>query len=132
LFPDPNDKAYVERRGQFRAELFDRLMAPLYPIVFAVIVFAYLGPPRTNRQSRAISLAGAIGAVLLVRLIGFASTVFGLIHPAFLAIQYVIVAIAICAGVYVIRRGIILEAPAFITKGVTSLTERFTRRFATS
>jgi lipopolysaccharide export system permease protein len=30
LFPDPKDQFYVEQPGQFRAELHDRLMAPLY------------------------------------------------------------------------------------------------------
>ena len=61
LFPDPKDPIYIEQPGQFRAELHDRLMAPLYPIAFVVIAFAYLGAPRTNRQSRAMSLLGAIG-----------------------------------------------------------------------
>ena len=57
LFPDPKDPMYIEQPGQFRAELHDRLMAPLYPIAFVVIAFAYLGAPRTNRQSRAMVAA---------------------------------------------------------------------------
>ncbi len=48
LFPDPKDQFYIEQPGQFRAELHDRLVAPLYPIAFVVIAFAYLGAPRTN------------------------------------------------------------------------------------
>ena len=48
-----------EQPGQFRAELFDRLMAPFYPLAFLVIAFAYLGAPRTTRQSRTLSLIGA-------------------------------------------------------------------------
>ena len=52
LLPDPNDPFFIEQPGQFRAELHDRLMAPLYPIAFVVIAFAYLGAPRTTRQSR--------------------------------------------------------------------------------
>jgi hypothetical protein len=46
-------------------------------------------------------------------------------------VQYVAVAIAIAAGIYVIRRGIVLEAPAFLTNGLAALGERFSRRFAT-
>ncbi len=38
-------------------------MAPFYPIAFTVIAFAYLGAPRTTRQSRTISMIGAIGGV---------------------------------------------------------------------
>jgi lipopolysaccharide export system permease protein len=117
--------------GERLAELLDRLIAPIYPFAFAIIVFAYLGPPRTTRQSRGLSTAGAIGAVLIVRMLGFVSTIFGVTYPAFLAVQYVAVAIAIAAGIYVIRRGIVLEAPAFLTNGLAALGERFSRRFAT-
>jgi len=41
-------------------------------------------------------------------------------------------AIAIAFGIYVIRRGIILEPPAFITDWLAALTDRFNRRFVTS
>lgn len=132
LFPDPKDQLYVEQPGQFRAELFDRLMAPLYPIAFVVIAFAYLGAPRTNRQSRTLSLVGAIAAVGALRLIGFASTVFGANAPWALAVQYAAMAFALAGGIYVIRRGLIIEPPAFVTDRINALTERISARFATS
>ena len=132
MFPDPKDSFYVEQPGQFRAELHDRLVAPLYPLAFVVIAFAYLGAPRTNRQSRTLSMLGAIGAVALLRLLGFVSTVFGASQPWMLSLQYIALAVAFGGGIYVIRSGLILEPPAFLTNGINALTERFTRRFATS
>jgi lipopolysaccharide export system permease protein len=132
LWPDPKDQSYIEQPGQFRAELFDRLIAPLYPVAFVVIAFAYLGAPRTNRQSRTLSLAGAIGAVGLLRLIGFASTVFGANVAWMLWVQYAAMAFALAAGVYVIRKGLIIEPPAVINNWINALTERITARFATS
>jgi lipopolysaccharide export system permease protein len=131
LFPDPKDQFYVEQPGQFRAELHDRLMAPLYPIAFVVIAYAYLGAPRTTRQSRTLSMLGAIGGVALLRLIGFASTVFGAAVPWMLAVQYLTLAAAIGAGLYVIRRGLIIEPPTFISDWLAALTERLGRRFVT-
>jgi lipopolysaccharide export system permease protein len=131
LWPDPNDQFYVEQPGQFRAELHDRLMAPFYPLAFAVIAFAYLGAPRTTRQSRTMSMLGAIGGVAALRLIGFASSVFGATMPWMLSLQYIAMALFVGVGVWVIRRGVILEPPAFIANGLTALTERFTQRFAT-
>ncbi len=131
IFPDPNDQFYIEQPGQFRAELHDRLIAPLYPIAFVVIAFAYLGAPRTTRQSRTVSMLGAIGGVALLRLIGFASTVFGANTPWLLSLQYVAIVVALGCGLFVIRRGLILEPPAFITNWLAALTERITRRFAT-
>jgi lipopolysaccharide export system permease protein len=132
LFPDPKDQFYIEQPGQFRAELHDRLIAPLYPLAFVVIAYAYLGAPRTTRESRTLSMVGAIGGVALLRLIGFVSTVFGATMPWMLVPQYVAIVAAFIFGIFVIRTGLILEPPAFITNSLAALTERITRRFATS
>ncbi len=131
ILPDPNDKFFIEQPGQFRAELHDRLMAPFYPIAFTVIAFAYLGAPRTTRQSRTMSMFGAIGGVATLRLIGFASSVFGATVPWMLSLQYIATAFALVSGIWVIRRGMILEPPAFIANTLAALTERLTQRFAT-
>jgi lipopolysaccharide export system permease protein len=131
MFPDPKDPFYVEQPGQFRAELHDRLIAPFYPLAFVVIAFAYLGAPRTTRQSRTLSMVGAVGGVGVVRLIGFVSTVFGATMPWVLSLQYVVIAAAFVFGFFVIRRGIILEPPAFISNTIAALTERITQRLAT-
>jgi lipopolysaccharide export system permease protein len=76
-------------------------------------------------------MLGAIGGVALLRLIGFASTVFGAAVPWMLSLQYLALAVAFGLGFYVIRRGLILEPPAFITDWLAALTERLSRRFAT-
>ncbi len=131
LFPDPKDQLYLEQPKQFRAELHDRLIAPIYPLAFAVIAFAYLGAPRTNRQSRTISMLGAVSGVALLRLTGFVSTVFGATTPWMLSLQYVALAIAFGGGLFVIGRGVIIEPPAFIADWLAALTERVTRRVAT-
>ncbi|MBX6328964.1 MAG: LPS export ABC transporter permease LptF [Pseudolabrys sp.] len=130
LFPDPTDQLYVEQPGQFRAELHDRLIAPIYPIAFAVIAYAYLGAPRTNRQSRTMSMLGAIGGVAALRLIGFASTVFGATIPWMLLLQYIALALTFGFGLHVIGRGLILEPPEFVTDAVERLSQRISRRFA--
>jgi len=131
IFPDAGDQFFIEQPGQFRAELHDRLFAPLYPMAFTIIAFAYLGAPRTNRQSRTVSMMGAVGGVALLRLIGFVSTVFGANIPWLLSLQYVAMIIACGGGLYVIRRGLIIEPPAFVANWLTTLSERITRRFAT-
>jgi lipopolysaccharide export system permease protein len=131
MFPDPKDQFYVEQPGQFRAELHDRVIAPFYPLAFVVIAFAYLGAPRTTRQSRSLSMLGAIAGVGVLRLIGFVSTVFGSTVPWMLWLQYIALVAAFAGGYLVIRRGLILEPPAFLTNWVTALTERISQRFAT-
>jgi lipopolysaccharide export system permease protein len=132
IFPDPQDKLYREQPGQFRAELFDRLMAPFYPLAFLIIAYAYLGAPRTTRQSRTLSLLGAIGGVAILRLTGFVSTVFGANISWIIWLQVAVLAAAIGLGLSVIRRGLVIEPPAVIASWFAALTERVSRRFATS
>jgi len=131
LFPDPKDPIYLEQPNEFRAEMHDRLIAPIYPIAFAVIAYAYLGAPRTNRQSRTVSMLGAVGGVALLRLAGFVSTVFGATMPWMLSLQYIGLALAFGGGLFVIHCGLIIEPPAFLDKWLAALAERVTRRVAT-
>lgn len=131
VFPDPKDKFYVEQPGAFRSEMLDRLIAPLYPLAFAMIAYAYLGAPQTTRQSRTLSVVGAVSAVGLLRLIGFGSTVFGATVPWVLSLQYIAMACTVAGSLWVVHRGLVLKPPAFITDYVTALTERLAQRFAT-
>jgi lipopolysaccharide export system permease protein len=132
LFPDPNDPLPLSEPGQFRAELHDRLAAPIYPLAFLVIAYAYLGAPRTSRQSRAMSIVGAITGVGLLRMVGYASIIVGVNEPLALAGQYAALAATFGFGLYVISKGLIIEPPAFVNNLVTAITERLTFRAATT
>jgi lipopolysaccharide export system permease protein len=132
LFPDPYDPLYQDQPGQFRAELHDRLVAPLYPLAMVLIVYAYLGAPRTTRQSRGMSMVLAVGGVATLRIIGFASTIFAVQAPLALIAQYGALIFTLAFGVFAISRGMILEPPAFITNAVALLTERISRRVVTA
>jgi lipopolysaccharide export system permease protein len=127
---DPDDPSLGERPEQFRAELSDRLAAPLYPIVIAVLAFAYLGAPRTTRQSRNLSLVSAIGAVAILRGSGFVGLLAGTRVPIALLIPYVTLAGALAFGYWGISRGVIIEPPAFIADAVTAFMERVAERTA--
>jgi lipopolysaccharide export system permease protein len=130
LDPDPRDVSSAQKRAEIRAEIFDRLMGPIYPLVFAIVAFAYLGAPRTTRESRSSAIAGAIGGILAIRMAGFASTVVGVNYPIFLSLQFIVAGLAIAGGLYAIRRGTGIEPPAFIKDRLNALTERFMRRIA--
>jgi lipopolysaccharide export system permease protein len=127
ISPDADDVLATSQPGQFRAELHDRIIAPFYPLAFVILAYAYLGAPRTTRQSRSLSLLGAIAAVAALRVTGFASTVFGVHIPFAIVFQYIALAAAVGFGLWAIGRGIIIEPPAFVTNAVTALTERFAR-----
>lgn len=74
ISPDASERYYQFQQGRFRAELHDRLSAPLYPIVMMLIAFAALGEARTTRQGRGVAIAVAVVAVVAVRVLGFAAS----------------------------------------------------------
>lgn len=130
LNPDPDDPLVKSQPGQLRAEMHDRLAAPLYPLAFVMIAFAILGAPRTSRQSRAFSLGLTIAFVTTLRFIGFAGVVFAAHNAAAILIVYVSIAIALAFGVVAISRGATIEPPAVLTAAVNALSERISRRLA--
>ena len=70
ISPAEHDPVYEQIPGQFRAELHDRFMSPIYPFAFAALTFAFLGAPRTTRQSRNFSIGSSILAVFGLRMAG--------------------------------------------------------------
>jgi lipopolysaccharide export system permease protein len=128
MWPDPNDRRYRDQRGQFRAEFHDRILAPVYPLVFVVLAYAFMGTPRTTRQSRAWSMVGIALAVSTLRLIGYCSTIFGISYPFALSWQYIALAGALAYGLYAISRGLVIEPPAILFNTVNAAAEWFSRR----
>jgi lipopolysaccharide export system permease protein len=126
--PVSDDSIFSDQPGQIRAEFHERITAPLYPIAFVFLTFAYLGSPRTTRQSRTTSLLAAIGMVAALRAIGFVAMVAGVHTPVALAFPYLALAGALVLGYLGISRGFVVEPPAFIANAVNSIAERLTQR----
>ena len=132
-FPDPNDPVYKQVPTHFRAELHDRLIAPIYPFAFTVLCFAILGAPRTSRQSREMSMIVALSATAMLRLIGFACNVVATQNVVAVYVLYASVFVALALGLVAIARGVMVEPPAFITQPIMllgQLRERLTQRLA--
>jgi lipopolysaccharide export system permease protein len=130
LNPRPDDPTFKRIPGQFRAELHNRITTPLYPLAFLLVTFAFLGTPRTTRQSRAMSLIGAIAVVTAVRGLGFVGTIAGSNSAAALLVPYLGLAAAFALGVWAIARGTTIEPPAVFTNLATALTDMVKRRSA--
>jgi lipopolysaccharide export system permease protein len=129
LYPDENDPIYKQLPGQFRAELHDRFMSPIYPFAFAALTFAFLGTPRTTRQSRNFSIGGSILAVFGLRMIGFACSVMAVKSTFAPIIQYLMLFAAIGAGVWIIMAGIVIEPPAMLLEAINKSNARLLRLF---
>jgi lipopolysaccharide export system permease protein len=124
LAPADDDQMYQQMPGQFRAELHDRFMAPVYPFAFAALTFAFLGAPRTTRQSRNFSIGGSILAVFGLRMIGFACSVMAVKSPIAPVVQYLMLFAAIGASLWIILDSIVLEPPAALIEAINKSNAR--------
>ena len=129
LSPADDDPVYSQIPGQFRAELHDRFMAPLYPFAFAALTFAFLGAPRTTRQSRNFSIGSSILAVFALRMGGFACSVMAVKSPFAPAVQYLMLLAAIGGSVWLIVSGIVIEPPPALLETIAKSNARLARLF---
>jgi lipopolysaccharide export system permease protein len=122
LFPKADDTALKNSPNQFRVELHDRLIAPIYPLAFGVIAFTVLGFPRTTRQSRGVSLVVVILGVAALRLGGFAAMVMAVNFPPALLVLYVALAVTLGVGSYMIWRGRAFDVEEKVNAGLKALS----------
>jgi lipopolysaccharide export system permease protein len=127
ISPPEDDPVYKQLPGQFRAELHDRFLAPIYPFAFAALTFAFLGAPRTTRQSRNFSMGGSILAVFGLRMAGFACSVMAVKSPVAPIVQYLMLFAAIGASLWIIVGGIVLEPPPMLIEAINRSNARLLR-----
>jgi lipopolysaccharide export system permease protein len=127
ISPPPDDPIYNQMAGAFRAELHDRLTAPIYPFAFAALTFAFLGTPRTTRQSRNFSMGSSIMAVFALRMAGFACTVIAAKSDLAAPFQYLMLVTAIGASLWIIWSGMVIEPPAALLEAINKSNARLLR-----
>jgi lipopolysaccharide export system permease protein len=127
--PPADDPVFKQLSGQFGAELHDRFLAPVYPFAFAVLTFAFLGSPRTTRQSRNFSIGGSILAVFGLRMAGFACSVMTVKTPAMAGVQYLMLFASIGIGLWMIIAGVVVEPPAALMEAINRSNARLARLF---
>jgi lipopolysaccharide export system permease protein len=128
IFPDTSDAYYKIQQGRFRAELHNRLSAPLYPIAFMLIAFAALGEARTTRQGRGAAIQAAILIVSATRIGGYMAWSASVSSPKAVLVMYGLPIFAIlCAGVVITRGSRVLDP---ITSRVMGIIDAVIERLA--
>lgn len=124
LWPRADDKVAIDDADRFRVELHKRLSTPLYPVAAFLIAFAYLGNPRTTRQSRGLAIAGASSTFLFVEVLGLGSS--GMVERTALAspLPYVVPLAAIGAGLFAIFGNVHAGVPEPLQRFADSLIAR--------
>lgn len=90
--------------GRFRVELHDRFSNILYPFATLAIAFAALGNARTTRQSRGAAIAGAVVALVALRIAGFGAASLAVRSTFGIWLMYLVPLVATALGVYAAQR----------------------------
>lgn len=124
ISPPPDDPIFKKVPGEFRAELHDRIFAPIYPLVFVLMAFAILGAPRTTRQNRNFAIALLIVGILVVRIAGFGLSTAAVAQPFAILAQYLLLAAVCAASFWMTVKGIIIDAPTNLIVAVNGMFSR--------
>lgn len=132
LRQDPNEPYYKIQEGRFRAELHNRLSAPLYPIAFMLVAFAILGEARTTRQGRAAAIQLAIFLVGAIRIGAYAAWTASVRSGSAVVLLYVLPLVTIAVAASVIgfgarARGLIDRLAEPLVAPFLALSARFRR-----
>lgn len=132
LTQDPNEPYYKIQEGRFRAELHNRLSAPLYPIAFMLVAFAILGEARTTRQGRAAAIQLAIFLVGAIRIGAYAAWTASVRSPFAVALLYILPVTTIIVAAFAIgfgsrTRALIDQLTESLIAPLLALTARFRR-----
>lgn len=132
LRQDPNEPYYKIQEGRFRAELHNRLSAPLYPIAFMLVAFAILGEARTTRQGRAAAIQIAIFLVGAIRIGAYAAWTASVRSPFAAVLLYILPLATIIVAAFAIGFGartriLIDQLTEALIAPFVALTARFRR-----
>ncbi len=112
VYPDPNSNLFKKSPGQFRAEIHERLVTPLYPIAFAFLIIAFVGQARSTRSSRMQSLVLTFLFAATCRMAGLALNSAVSRNPTMLFALYGVPVGAIIFSLIVIKRADRQRAPS--------------------
>lgn len=124
LNPDPKDRYFQKHPERFSMELHNRLSAPLYAFIFAVLPLAFLSQAESTRNGRGLTITAAVSLAFAVRILGY---YFGSIETLNVLATPFLYLLPICTtifAVFLILRGIQLRVPEKVAMYVDSVLGR--------
>ncbi len=67
LNPDPSDPFYKEKPGLYRAQIHERFSEMLWPFAYVLVMLAFAGQARSNRQGHGSAIGSAMMLLTLLR-----------------------------------------------------------------
>jgi lipopolysaccharide export system permease protein len=132
LSPDPTDKDYIAKPGNYRAELHRRLTDWLLPMVYALISLAIAGDARSHREARLHPMVSALVMAFAVRWATFYAANQIDTKPIFIAVLYAIplvISITSVASLVLHKR---ISLLGFVSTQIVSVWRRIRKNFPRS
>jgi lipopolysaccharide export system permease protein len=124
LSPNPQDRYYQQFPEKFSAELHNRITAPLYAFIFAVLPLAYLSQAQSIRSGRSLIVAAIVGLAFFVRAVGY---YFGTVvedNTFVIPILYLLPILTTLMAMFLVLRGVQLRVPDRVVAFTDSIVER--------
>ncbi|WP_319414024.1 LptF/LptG family permease [uncultured Cohaesibacter sp.] len=124
LHPKEDDPTIAREPGVARSELHDRFTNPLYNLVFATVVAAFLAQVRTTRERRGSAIFVAVLVVATLRLAGFGMTSLAISSAIAVPFMYALPILSIAVGLWLTLSGRRLTAMDNLIRIMELLNER--------
>lgn len=130
LSPDKDDPVYQQFADRSRAELHDRFANPLYNLVFAIVITAFLAQVRTTRERRGSAIAIAVFITTGLRMIGFATMSLAVQYVWAVPLMYLVPIASILLSLWVILTGRRIILFDNLIRSIELFNERISNRLS--
>jgi lipopolysaccharide export system permease protein len=104
ISPSPEDRQYQRYPESFAAELHNRLSAPLYAFVFAIIPLAYMSQAQSTRNGRGYIVAAAVSLAFVIRMLGYYFGTISEFNPFVIPLLYLLpIGVTVAASILILR-----------------------------
>ena len=124
LNPSPEDRYYQKHPEEFSAEFHNRLSAPLYAFIFAILPLAYLSQAQSTRNDRGLTITAAVTLAFSIRILGYYLGNLAEFNVLAIPFLYLLPILTTLAAVVLILRGIQLRVSEKFEMFVESTFER--------
>ena len=116
LNPDKDDPYYKKQPGLYRAAIHERFSEMIWPFAYVVIVLAFAGQARSNRQSYGTAIMAAVTSTMVLRGFAFSGVSSLKSDPNAVYLVYALPLIGIVFGGWFLARNepVSLPKPVFV------------------
>lgn len=124
LRPNPEDRYFQKNPEKFSFELHNRLSAPLYAFIFAILPLAFFNQAESTRNGRGLTIIAAVGLAFTIRVAGFYLGREDVLNVFAIPVLYLLPVCASLIAAVLILRGIQLRIPENFIGGVDAVIDR--------